>query len=676
MANGPTSDSDRRHLWRIGRLVCVLAAAMALMMAALPAVASAAVNTPTETSDPATPSGPAGSTVTFTVTFSTTGTTTVNDMSYTLGASTATPATGVATCLPRTTGNASSGTFTFTALLINTGSSQTLRVRFFSNSTCSTNSGTTTANSTFSLTTVRVTSTTALPASASNPTLTTGCGTLRVMLVLDESASILAPDADLVKQAAEHFVAGLKDTGTELAISAFAVGARNLISYRLVDDATESSFQNAIDEFARDVPISRSGTNWDAAFSLVRTDDETEGPPPNLVLFMTDGNPNTIGIPPDHSNPTENVAGWEAATPASIEAANSVKDQGSRIFAIGLGSYLDEESGSIDRLRSISGDSESGTEAGQNPDFFTSDWVHTKDFAAFRTILSTIVSRLCGSSLVITKWVSHLHGQGWTVAQGWKFKATLDTPHDWLTPDVGTSHSATETTNDDGVAEFHWVIPNGGDTATLGVTDETEKPGFHFVLARCELHKLNADGEYVVTDHPPGGSTTGIPGAVLRATEFMTCDVYNSPGEPGGGGGDEIHVVEPEDAPHLVTHKTMPAQAHVGEHIPITITVHNHGTGPAHGVMLHETPPDGSHIIHAADGGTIEADGTVVWHIGTLKAGETRTVHATMVATRPGHFLNTAVADTEDGDPAVYDAPEHVRPATHPPSPPPPAVTG
>lgn len=330
MANGPTSDSDRRHLWRIGRLVCVLAAAMALMMAALPAVASAAVNTPTET--PATPSGLAGSTVTFTVTFSTTGTTTVNDMSYTLGASTATPATGVATCLPRTTGNASSGTFTFTALLINTGS-QTLRVRFFSNSTCSTNSGTTTANSTFSLTTVRVTGTTALPASASNPTLTTGCGTLRVMLVLDESASINANDVAQTRLAANHLVDGLKDTGTELAITAFAVNARLLTptGYNLVTDATEPDFRAAIARFATGtIPGGRNGTNWDAAFSLVHSLDETEAPA-NLVLFMTDGNPNTVGFPKNTTTPwrTKRVGRRRPLSPSGPRTPSRPRDRGS-----------------------------------------------------------------------------------------------------------------------------------------------------------------------------------------------------------------------------------------------------------------------------------------------------------------------------------------------------------
>jgi uncharacterized repeat protein (TIGR01451 family) len=118
----------------------------------------------------------------------------------------------------------------------------------------------------------------------------------------------------------------------------------------------------------------------------------------------------------------------------------------------------------------------------------------------------------------------------------------------------------------------------------------------------------------------------------------------------------------------------MPARARVGDHVPITLIVHNAGQGTAHDVHVHETPPDGGHIVAVSDHGSIQGDGTVVWHIGTLAPGETRTVHATMLVTRTGLLLNTAVDDAEDADPGVDTAPVRVRPAA--PTPPPPTVTG
>ncbi len=60
-------------------------------------------------------------------------------------------------------------------------------------------------------------------------------------------------------------------------------------------------------------------------------------------------------------------------------------------------------------------------------------------------------------------------------------------------------------------------------------------------------------------------------------------------------------------------------------------------------------------------------DGTVVWHLGNLAPGEKRTVHATMLVTRPGLLLDTAVTHASNADPAVDQAPARVRPAMHPP---------
>jgi uncharacterized repeat protein (TIGR01451 family) len=126
----------------------------------------------------------------------------------------------------------------------------------------------------------------------------------------------------------------------------------------------------------------------------------------------------------------------------------------------------------------------------------------------------------------------------------------------------------------------------------------------------------------------------------------------------------------------LAIHKTMPAHTHVGPRVPITITVQNVGTQTAIDVTVHETPPGGGRIVHPADHGSIQHDGTVVWHLGNLAPGEKRTVHATMLVIQSGLHLNTAVASASNAD--VVEAAATVRaPLRHaPPAPPPPAVTG
>jgi uncharacterized repeat protein (TIGR01451 family) len=126
----------------------------------------------------------------------------------------------------------------------------------------------------------------------------------------------------------------------------------------------------------------------------------------------------------------------------------------------------------------------------------------------------------------------------------------------------------------------------------------------------------------------------------------------------------------------LALDKTMPAHAHVGQRVPITITVQNVGTHTAIDVTVRETPPGGGRIVHAADHGSIQHDGTVVWHLGNLAPGEKLTVHATMLVIQAGYHLNSAVASASNAD-AVEAAAAVRAPLRHaPPAPPPPAVTG
>ena len=134
----------------------------------------------------------------------------------------------------------------------------------------------------------------------------------------------------------------------------------------------------------------------------------------------------------------------------------------------------------------------------------------------------------------------------------------------------------------------------------------------------------------------------------------------------------------PGPGPHLAAFRTMPQHASVGALVPITISVHNHGRGTAHGVQLRETRPPGLQIVRVANGGTIQ-NGVAVSHLGNLAPGESRTVHATARVLHTGLHVDTAVATALNADPALSDAALRARAAARrprPPSPPPPVVTG
>lgn len=83
------------------------------------------------------------------------------------------------------------------------------------------------------------------PGRLPNQDLHVACG-IRIMLVLDESSSMTATDLTLTRTAATAFVNGLRGTGTELAMTAFALRARDLVTYRVVNNTTAPQFTTAL----------------------------------------------------------------------------------------------------------------------------------------------------------------------------------------------------------------------------------------------------------------------------------------------------------------------------------------------------------------------------------------------------------------------------------------------
>lgn len=147
------------------------------------------------------------------------------------------------------------------------------------------------------------------PARATNPGLKGECGQLRVMLVLDESQSIRTLGAmAAVQNAARAFVEGLADTGTQVAITSFSTTARNgVVPYREVTTGptgTLGDFQRWIGQNGQNgQPVDGNAgynpsgfTNWQAGLEQVNEVSRTfRVPPPDLVVFVTDGDPNRAG---------------------------------------------------------------------------------------------------------------------------------------------------------------------------------------------------------------------------------------------------------------------------------------------------------------------------------------------------------------------------------------------
>jgi len=93
--------------------------------------------------------------------------------------------------------------------------------------------------------------------------------------------------------------------------------------------------------------------------------------------------------------------------------------------------------------------------------------------------------------------------------------------------------------------------------------------------------------------------------------------------------------------PALKLTKTAPAEVQLCDPIPTTLTVTNNGTGPATNVVIKDPLP----------AGLVTADGknTLDTNIGTLAAGQSRSVTATLRAQKRGSYTNSAVATADGG---------------------------
>jgi len=91
--------------------------------------------------------------------------------------------------------------------------------------------------------------------------------------------------------------------------------------------------------------------------------------------------------------------------------------------------------------------------------------------------------------------------------------------------------------------------------------------------------------------------------------------------------------------------KTAPADRKSGRPLPYEITVTNVGSTDARGVVVTDAIPNGASFTSASDGGMCPSGTQVVWNLGTLAPGQSRTVTLQLVATMvQGTIRNTVMA--------------------------------
>ena len=346
-----------------------------------------------------------------------------------------------------------------------------------------------------------------------NPNLQPGCG-IKVVLVLDASGSINTTEQGQVRTASNAFLGALQNTGSQVAIVEFATLGDVPVGYTPVTTASINGtgvFANYLSATNVTGPQYYDGrdsvdnggtawTNWDYAFYRVN------GLPtaPDLVVFMTDGDPTAYGGHGGVSLQT-NTNGNAATLNAAEASANLTKlasgaggpwgtnagnqGLGSHNFGVGVGTGVN-----LTNMYRVLDDGGAGGNiafsAGPPSNFPVADYVVTTNFTDLEAALRSIAEELCSSSLTITKLVDMGGGAGYVPQSGWTFTSNL-TPSagtwEWKSPCVGGSGSCAGATGANGQVFFQWLLNNTSATTTSIQIVETQQSGYEFVDVTCTV---------------------------------------------------------------------------------------------------------------------------------------------------------------------------------------------
>lgn len=290
--------------------------------------------------------------------------------------------------------------------------------------------------------------------SRENPPLPVRCG-LNVALVMDLSISV-QDDLQQMKDAADTFVESLEGTPSRMAAFNFSTNSpsgTNSNFPELLPVSTASDADTFKAQYA-DWTID-SSTNWDAGMRAVaqaNDDDEINPSAYDAVVFITDGNPTTSGVP---GNAGGNQNFFEQVE-EGIFSANTVKAQGTRSVMVGVGDGIDELT--WPNLIAMSGPTQFDGDNLLETDFLTVD-----QFEEVGQALSELVALLCENNITVTKVIENRDGTE-PPGEGWTYDAAV-------TDGNASIENGSQTTDDTGTVAFQLNYDEGEEQANVRITE-------------------------------------------------------------------------------------------------------------------------------------------------------------------------------------------------------------
>ena len=381
---------------------------------------------------------------------------------------------------------------------------------------------------------------------AVNQNLPAFCG-LEILVVLDETGSISsAGNESAFVDGFQAFRSAMAGSGSTIGLIEFSslpqsggfdetgtdIGAPN--SARPVTSGYVSPSNTTLVNYAvnngdsASITSSYNGngyTNWQEALWQARDFGVSHGYP-DLLIFFTDGEPNTTDGDSHTTDP--NDAGSYGDTSASettefaIPYANIIKGQSTHMLGFGLGL----SGGGAGRLSDVTGPDEAANIGSLDP--MTTDYITFNDPDDIAAAFLQVATELCKTTLSVTKWTptgpDFTFADGapggndpFTKANGWEFSISN------LAVDTGTVTllSNASGTTSGGTVTFEWG--NSLRTAKTQVDlAETLKTGWDVLGGNCSIN---------------GGNPTPLNSAVALGTisnipdqANVICNVYNTSG--------------------------------------------------------------------------------------------------------------------------------------------------
>ena len=404
----------------------------------------------------------------------------------------------------------------------------------------------------------------------------------RIGIVMDMSASISTDEMRTYQQALTGD-GGLLDKlkGTNASISAFTFswGSPSEDNERIGNYPGLVNLDTNMAEAKRIVNdrMNRGGrTNWNDGLTKAyeagqqfRNPRLPYGTGYDIVLFVTDGNPNTTG--PNRYRPDGNDVSLRALEGGAY-AANLLKFSGTRVMAIAAGS---PGQNTPENLVLVSGPNE-------NEDYYNGSWDQLS-----KNLVDSVRGSVCESNVVINKQIVRVLGQDGKDATdlrastntvipvgpgaGWDFTAALDnTKNGAINLVSGSERGARFTSKTSNGGQVKWGVnyrtDNVNETADITV-NETAQENFDFYQAKCTKKTFDGRklGEITITDP----AKFNLP--QLGRLQTWECDVQNRQRTP--------ETSTPRDSYELFKTVTNSAQRPDGKwEITYDIVVWNTGT--------------------------------------------------------------------------------------------------